>query len=168
MKENTENCQEQLKNQAEVLEEKHLLDTVKMLDAFKEKFGDEVIEVVDKLTAQRSKKEGEELAQKLGSNTIQDIIQELWFSGIPLGLEYTSEETEKGMQMKCTRCYIYETAKKLGITEWAYHLFCVGDPYFVEGFNSKMGFSRTKSLMEGHDCCNHNFYMEAPDSKKTT
>jgi hypothetical protein len=154
------NCQDALKKQSEELEEKHLLDTVRMLEAFKERFGSEILEVVDKLTAERSRKEGEELAKSLGSNTIQDIIKELWVAGLPLGLEYTSEKLENGMQMKCTRCYIYETARKLGITEWAYHLFCVGDPYFVEGFNPKMGFSRTKSLMEGHDHCNHYFYTK--------
>lgn len=155
-----DNSAEKLKLQLEIQERKHLKDTVKMLEAFKERFGDGAAEVTDRLTAERSFKEGQALAEALGSNTIGDLIRELWESALPSGLEYTSEKTENGVQMKCTKCYIHEMAKELGITEWAYHLFCVGDPYFVKGFNPKMGFTRTKSLMEGHDHCNHHFYME--------
>lgn len=138
----------------------HFLDMVRILVAFKERFGPDVVEVLDKLTAERSFKDGEELAKSLGSNTIEDMIQALWVSAIPLGVEYTSEKAENSIQMKCTRCHIHDMAKELGLEEWAYHMFCAGDPYFIEGFNPNMGFTRTKSLMEGHDCCNHYFFMK--------
>lgn len=152
--------QKALNKQANDLEEKHLQDTARLLDALKERFGGEVEEIVDRFTSKKAHKDGEELARKLGSNTIEDIVQELWVNSLPLGLEYTSEEKEDGLQMKCTKCYVCDTVKRLGVGDWGYHLFCVGDPSFVEGFNPKIGFIRTKSIMEGHDCCNHFFYMK--------
>ncbi|TFH07921.1 MAG: hypothetical protein E4H14_07485 [Candidatus Thorarchaeota archaeon] len=39
--------------------------------------------------------------------------------------------------------------------DWGYSLYCVDDEYMVMGFNPKMEFTRSKTLMEGHDCCNH-------------
>jgi hypothetical protein len=151
---------DELNNQLSLQNKKHFQDTVSMLKILKDRFGPEVLDVVAASTAERSWKEGEELARELGSNSIEDIIRSLWVSGIPLGLEYTSEEVEDGIQMKCTRCYIHDMAKELGLTDWAYLLFCVGDPYFMEGFNPDIGFTRTKSLMEGHDHCNHYMYMK--------
>jgi len=39
-------------------------------------------------------------------------------------------------------------------------MFCQNDFYIAEGFNSKIGLKRTKTLMEGHDCCDHFYYMK--------
>ncbi|MFW9789019.1 MAG: L-2-amino-thiazoline-4-carboxylic acid hydrolase, partial [Candidatus Thorarchaeota archaeon] len=38
--------------------------------------------------------------------------------------------------------------------------FCNEDEHIVAGFNPSIKFSRTKTLMEGHDCCDHCYVMK--------
>jgi hypothetical protein len=41
-----------------------------------------------------------------------------------------------------------------------YILSCYGDYASAEGFNPKMRMIRTKTLMQGSDCCNHRYVIE--------
>jgi hypothetical protein len=62
--------------------------------------------------------------------------------------------------MRCTKCPAYEMAKDMNATEWLYHHICSIDEYVVSGFNPKIGFTRTKTLMQGDDYCDHYYYMK--------
>jgi hypothetical protein len=60
---------------------------------------------------------------------------------------------------KFTKCRWAEIFRKLGATDvgkW----FCDSDPVYVEAFNPRIKFKRTKTLMDGDDCCDHVFYVE--------
>ena len=72
----------------------------------------------------------------------------------------TEMESETGMQNIVTKCPIYDTAKRLGLTEEIYYLCCASDPFMAEGFNPNIGFKRTKTLMEGDECCNNFLYYK--------
>ena len=66
-----------------------------------------------------------------------------------------TKNSENEVQMNVTRCIFAEIAQELGIEEWGFRLYCKDDPHMVEGYNPKMEFKRTKTLMEGDDCCDH-------------
>jgi predicted ArsR family transcriptional regulator len=138
----------------------HYTEMAKLVRAFKEKYGEEAYQIVIKQNGERAFTEWKNISEKNGSNSIEDLIKCLWEPLKKEGFDYEVEKTEAGFQMKCTRCGLYDLAKHFGITEEAFYMICECDPYIAEGFNPKIGFRRTKTLMQGHDCCDHFYYMK--------
>ena len=62
--------------------------------------------------------------------------------------------------MKITRCPFADMAIALGEEDWGFEFYCMSDYGMVEGFNPEIEFSRSKTLMEGHDCCDHFYKMK--------
>ena len=58
-----------------------------------------------------------------------------------------------------TRCMWAEIFRELGEPELGF-VFCAGDEPAVKSFNPKLGFKRTKVLMNGDDICDHVFHVE--------
>jgi len=160
MSDKEKTLEEQLREQRRALNRQwgERLNTI--LDAMKARFGPEAADVLDELTAKETRQQWAEIASTETSHTIDDLIRLLWDPLTAKGFGFTSEHREDGVQMHCTRCPIVDYAKKTGGLEWAYHLYCVADPHIVEGFNPQIGFRRTKTLMEGHECCDHFYYMK--------
>jgi hypothetical protein len=65
--------------------------------------------------------------------------------------------------MDIKRCRYAEMYKELGIEEVGFLLSCGRDYAMVSGFNPMMKLYRTKTLMEGVDCCDFRFEMEQED-----
>ena len=144
----------------------HSTEIAKLIRAFKERFVDEAYQVAAQLNGNKAFLEWQELAGKSENNSIESLIALLWEPLRGQGFEYEVEKTETGFQMKCTRCGFYEMAKYCGITDEAFYMVCEADPYIAEGFNPNIGFKRTKTLMQGHDCCDHFYYYK--DKGKVT
>jgi predicted ArsR family transcriptional regulator len=138
----------------------HFTEMAELIIALKERFGDEVYQIVVKNNGKRAFSEWKKIAGNVGSNSIEDLMKYLWEPLKKEGFEYQVEKTESGFQMKCTRCGIYDLAKHFGITEEMYYMACESDPYITEGFNQNIGLKRTKTLMQGHGCCDHFYYMK--------
>ena len=131
---------------------------IMLLNALKDKFGSAVVDVVQQTNSKALCHVY--LMQATGEGTIEDLINVLWEPLRSKGYEFTVEHSDKGVQMKCTVCPFAALYKNLGGAEWGYHLYCAADEYLVEGFNPAIGFNRTKTLMEGHDCCDHFYFMK--------
>ena len=58
-----------------------------------------------------------------------------------------------------TRCMWAEVYRELGEPELGF-VICAGDEPGVKSYNSKLGFKRTKVLMNGDALCDHIFYVE--------
>jgi len=139
----------------------HYGEIARLIKSFHEKFGDEVYEVVEKINGEKALNEWKSIAEKNGSNSIEDLIKLLWEPLKNEGFKFEEiKKTEAGVQLKCTYCPIVDLAKYLGITKEALHMFCQNDFYIAEGFNPKIVLKRTKTLMSGHDCCDHFYYMK--------
>lgn len=160
MAEEIKDCSELLQSQQQRLSRLYMQDTVALLTARREKLGDEVLTVAEQYTGDGMRRHFAEMASRHGSNSIADLIQLLWEPMLARGQEYTMEARDGGVQIRCTKCYLQEWAAEWGAPEVAYRLTCSTDPYIVEGFNPKIGFRRDKTLMEGHDCCNHFYYLK--------
>jgi predicted ArsR family transcriptional regulator len=113
--------------------------------------------VVDEMVAERTRKQWQEIAQREQNHRVADLIRVLWEPTRTRGFEFTVEEHDDGVQIYCTRCALYDLAREINGTEWMFHLNCSTDPHIVDGFNSEIQFRRTKTLMQGDDCCDH-FY----------
>ncbi len=136
----------------------HNTEMARLIRAFRERFGDEAYQLVTQLNGGKALLEWREIAEKSENNSIESLIALLWEPLKAQGFEYEVEKTQAGFQIKCTRCGFYDMAKYCGITDEAFYMVCEADPYIAEGFNPYIGFKRTKTLMQGHDCCDHFYY----------
>ena len=152
-----ERLQEKIAEMGMHMYQDYLIKTIDLLNRMKATFGPDVAKVVDQMVADRTLKQWSEIAQSETSHTIEDLVRLLWEPLRTRGFEYTIEKKEAGVQIYCTKCAFVDMAKEIGGTEWMYHLNCGTDPHIVAGFNPQIGFQRTKTLMQGDDCCDH-FY----------
>ena len=131
-----------------------------MLKIMKEHFGEEVYEVVVKAESEAILSNMRKRAEEIGENSIEAFIKDQWEPLPEQGYEYTVEKTASGYQMNVTKCPVYDLAKQQESTEQLFYLCCEGDQFIPEGFNPNIGFKRTKTLMEGHECCDHFYYYK--------
>jgi len=147
--------EERLAEQGKQMNNEFMQRTIDILDRMKKRFGSEVYDVVEEMVADRTRAKWSGIAQGEESNTVDDLIRLLWEPLKIRGFEFTIERQDDGIQVYCTKCALCDYANEINGTEWMFHIKCGSDPYIVEGFNPKIKFRRTKTLMEGHDCCDH-------------
>jgi predicted ArsR family transcriptional regulator len=143
--------------QVRVREDKAVAGVLKML---KKHYGEEVYHVLMKELGERARLRYSKIAEESGDISIETFIKHQWESLPVQDFEYTIEETESGYQIICTKCAPAEMAKLNDITELMFYACCGTDPFNVEGFNPNIGFKRTKTLMQGDDCCDHFYYYK--------
>ena len=71
------------------------------------------------------------------------------------------ENTENAFEVKVTECLWAKTFRNNDAADIGYACICHSDFVAAEAFNPKMKLIRTKTLMQGHDCCNHRYIMKA-------
>lgn len=138
----------------------HMRDKIDLLNALENAFGPEVKTIVEKAEGEKAREEWRTIAHQTGKSTIEDLIALLWEPLRQKGFEFSVEEKPDGVQMRCTRCPIFDMAKELGGTDWMYHHTCSVDPYIAEGFNERIKLVRTKTLMQGDPYCDHFYTMK--------
>ena len=131
-----------------------------LLNVWEEKFGPEVNDIAQELITERTRKIWAFIAEREQSNTIKDLVRILWEPFRDQGAEFTVKEIDNGIQIYCTYCPIAETYRKIKREDYGFLFNCSEDPFIVEGFNPDIKFQRTKTLMEGDDCCDHRYTME--------
>jgi hypothetical protein len=71
------------------------------------------------------------------------------------------EQTEKALEIKVTECLWAKTFREKDAVDIGYVAICHPDFATAPAFNPKLKMVRTKALMQGHDCCNHRWVMDA-------
>jgi hypothetical protein len=71
------------------------------------------------------------------------------------------EDTPRAFEAKVTECLWAKTYRDFNAADLGYILSCYADFSSAEAFNPKMRLIRTKTLMQGDDCCNHRYVLEA-------
>ncbi|MFW9908962.1 MAG: L-2-amino-thiazoline-4-carboxylic acid hydrolase [Candidatus Thorarchaeota archaeon] len=140
---------------------RHARDKAAILGALEKRFGSEVREI---FAEERSKiicEAWRKIAEKSKGETPADLIRVMW-EPVKDIFPYEIEREEEGeIQLRVSGCIYYDVAKEVGIEgTWGYDLFCGDDPYIVAGFNPKMKFERTKTLMEGDGYCDHCYTLK--------
>ena len=70
------------------------------------------------------------------------------------------KETKNSFEIKVSRCLWAETFRQANAAELGYITICHADYPMTAAFNPKIKLIRSKTLMQGHDCCNHRFVTE--------
>lgn len=135
------------------------------LDEFEKELGHEkVYAIVEKVVGEIAKKQGAEYAKELGGNDMAAFRKqsEGWTSNDALAWEETMLD-ENTVCQNVLRCAYVDMYKRIGMAELGYTLSCMRDEYFYEGFNEKMVMTRSKTLMNGGDCCDFCFKFPKKD-----
>jgi L-2-amino-thiazoline-4-carboxylic acid hydrolase len=70
------------------------------------------------------------------------------------------EDSDKAFELKVTECLWASTFLQAKAGEIGYAAVCYGDYAWAQGFNPKIRLVRDKTLMQGHDRCNHRYVWE--------
>jgi hypothetical protein len=94
-------------------------------------------------------------------NTLQDFVRPFYeddhYKTI-LTIEII-ENREDLVSWKISECLNAKIFRELDAVDIGYATLCHGDEAWVKAYNPKIRFIRTKTLMEGHDCCDHCYIM---------
>ncbi|MFW9908124.1 MAG: L-2-amino-thiazoline-4-carboxylic acid hydrolase [Candidatus Thorarchaeota archaeon] len=130
----------------------------KFLNDWKRDYGPEFNELVKDILAENVCRTASNWAQEKGISTAEDIVKNMW-EGWEEG-EFTIERTEIGIQIHCTKCPIADAYRSIGEVEYGLLFQCDEDPFIVRAINPRIAFRRTKTLMQGDDCCDHYYSKE--------
>lgn len=134
-------------------------EKVILLKNLETKVGSRVLDAFNEYVYESSKANWHKIAEKHGSNSISDLIDVLW-KPMKDEFKFTVEQKKDGIQIYCTFCPLAQMAKELNEPEWGFRFYCMEDYGIVDGFNPKIGFKRTKTLMQGHVYCDHFYFMK--------
>lgn len=68
------------------------------------------------------------------------------------------EDTERAFELKVTECLFAQPYIESGLSgDVGFAALCYMDYFWPKGFNEKIKLIRDKTLMQGHDCCNHRY-----------
>jgi hypothetical protein len=134
-----------------------------VLNAFIKEYGKEqTIKLVDPVIRELAREGGVQLAKALGGNTIGYFAKglSLWTREDALRLD-VKEQTETKFAFNVTRCRYAEMYKELGVQEYGALLSCGRDAALIVGFNPKIKFTRTQTIMSGAPYCDFGYELMA-------
>jgi len=70
------------------------------------------------------------------------------------------EDSPKAFEVKVTECLWAKTFRGMNAADIGFATVCFPDYAAASAFNPKLKMIRSKTLMQGHDCCNHRYVME--------
>ena len=138
-------------------------ELIEVMKAFSKEFGTEkTIDILKKIGEEQGEKGAQDNLKKSGNNNFKSFIK--YSVAIPyfdntLSFEYI-EKTDKVCEIHVTKCLWAEVFRKEKAEGIGYAYICHGDFTYCKTFNSKIKLIRDKTLMQGHECCNHKWILE--------
>lgn len=83
-------------------------------------------------------------------------LLEPWYRDGALEIE-TLEESPDRYHLDITRCRYAEMYREMGLDGLGFILSCDRDAALIEGFNPALELKRTKTIMQGGDCCDFRY-----------
>jgi hypothetical protein len=71
------------------------------------------------------------------------------------------EDSEKVFEVRVTECLVHFAFKEVNALDLGYACICHADFGLPIGIRPKFKLIRSKTLMQGHDCCNHRYVWDA-------
>ena len=131
-----------------------------LIKAFANKIGyDNTIEIVKQVVREDAILSGRTLADKYGGNTLiklSKIVNEVWTDDDAMKIKIIKENKDE-LCFNVISCKYADMYEKLGIRELGSILSCSRDFSFMEGFNPEIELIRTKTIMEGSECCDFRY-----------
>jgi len=117
-----------------------------------------VIELIKKETEQRLNAQAKRDLKKLGNSDFKSYISIFRDPGMLASLTMEIiEDTDTVFEIKVTDCLAAESFLPYKAGDIGFAAVCWGDYNWATDFNPKIKLVRDKTLMQGHDCCNHKY-----------
>ena len=139
-----------------------------LIRAFAGELGQErTLELVRSTISELARQGGADLAERLGTSTLEAFAQGLdrWREGGALEIRML-EQSPESLDFDVTRCRYAEMYRALGMADLGASLSCQRDFALIQGFNPAIELTRTQTLMEGASHCNFRFRDPAPASAR--
>lgn len=122
-----------------------------------------VLDIVTEAIKEVARLQGVAMAAQCGSDSLPAFAASLerWKADDALQLTVLDETAER-LAFDVTRCRYAEMYRAAGIPELGAVLSCNRDAALIQGFNPRVTFARTQTLMEGATHCD--FRYELPPS----
>jgi fumarate reductase iron-sulfur subunit len=133
-----------------------------LIRAYMEEFGQErALEVARKVVKSLALESGKMMSAFAGGTSLEHLakVTPLFSMGGALEIDMV-DATPSRIAINVTRCRYAEMYKEHGLDEFGYLLSCGRDFALMEGFNPKIKFGRTQTIMEGADFCDFRFTVE--------
>ena len=133
-----------------------------LIQAYGEAFGVEAArEVAGKVIEGLAMEAGKMLKMFAGGDTMEHLQRAIPMFSQGGALEFDIVETsDTRAAVNVTRCKYAEMYKEHGLEAYGYLLGCGRDFALMEGFNPKIKFTRTQTIMEGAAFCDFRFDLE--------
>ena len=118
------------------------------------------LELLKKAGYEDNRKRGERLAKRIPKNDLSFFAGAFLNPGVDFQHSMTYEiieNTEKAFEVKITECLTELTFREANALDIGFASVCYADYGYPEGLNPKLKLVRDKTLMQGHDCCNHRY-----------
>lgn len=106
--------------------------------------------------------QGQQMAAQVGGKTsLKTFIerQEPWTRGGALTID-VKEKTDTTYVFDVTRCQYAEMYRQMGLGEIGHLLSCQRDATFCEGYDPRLKFERTQTIMQGASHCDFRYTMK--------
>jgi len=136
---------------------------IPVLQGLAKEFGeDNFHKALRKVASECALKAGQDNARHLASNDLAAFkgAGEPGYFGKHVFTLGMVEDTPKAFEVKVTECLYAKVFREMGAAELGYSLICHRDYADCQGFNPRITMIRSKTLMQGDDCCNHRFVWE--------
>jgi len=119
--------------------------------------GHRVLEIVDETTIEQT----QELLQRaeLPKRDLDTIMEILWNQTGDTAELTVEEKSPNLLRLRVTRCLFADEMRKLNAADIGLAFYCAYDYGFCQGLNPAIKFTRTKTLMQGDDCCDHTYEL---------
>ena len=131
---------------------------IDLAKALEKEWGTErTIEFLKARTTERMTEQGKKQAEKAPVNDFESYVK-MFRSGFDNVLTMKIvEDTEKAFELEVTECIWADTFLRANAGHIGYAAVCWGDYAWASSYNENMEMVRDKTLMQGHDCCNHRY-----------
>jgi hypothetical protein len=133
-----------------------------LIERFAAEFGRErVVELARDVVVDVARTQGRGLAEMVGGNDLETFAGTLtaWTQDDALVIDEV-RRTETEYAFNVTRCRYAEMYRALGIPELGALLSCNRDGTMIEGFNDRIVFTRTQTIMSGADHCDFHYRLD--------
>ena len=123
-------------------------------------YGDAGVETIRRAFAESWAETGKEMAKESADNPLRSLCSTLEQTCMGSHEWIKLEDSATRQAYRFTRCMWAEAFRELNAEDIGFWVLCQGDASLASSFNPLIGFSRTKTLMMGDDCCDHVCYLK--------
>jgi hypothetical protein len=131
---------------------------IELAKALEKEWGRErTIEFLKKTTTEKMTNYGKSQAERESDNSFEAYVKQFRSGYEEVLTKEVVEDSGEAFELKVTECIWADIFLGAGAGRIGYASVCWGDYAWAESFNDKITMVRDKTLMQGHDCCNHRY-----------